>query len=466
MSKASLGLRRPRALVQRLLQKGVIRSLGVLVGGTVVAHTITALAMPISTRLFTPADFAAAAAFSSLVGIFSVVACLRFDLAIALPEDDAEAVNLLALSLLVTVGVAALTGVGLILSPAWLLDKLNQPKLIPWLWLLPTGVLIGGAYLALQMWFVRCRDFPHIARSRILQSLSAASGQVSLGFAGYAPLGLIIGQLLNYGAGSIFLFVALLDRDRDKLRSISFLAMATAFLKYRRFPIFSTWEALANAASNYAPMLLIAALAHGPEAGYLTLAIFLLQMPMALLGNSIGQLFVAHAPQAYREQRLSEYITTTITNLARATAGPITLIAVVSPSAFGFVFGHDWWRAGALVAWMAPWFFMQLLAVPVSTALHIVNRQSIAMTLQAVGFVLRLGAVLLAARLFPDAVSESYAISGLVFYALYLYVICYSANIGITRMLGALCRSLPYITAGGLMGGVLLWLAPKMVILG
>lgn len=465
MLRASSRLQESRAIVRTFFQNNVVRSLGVLVGGTVVAHMITALAMPISTRLFSPADFNAAAAFSSLLGIFSVVACLRFDLAIALPDNDEEAANLLALSLFAAVAVAIFIGIALAILPESILQKLNQPRLSPWLWLLPFGVLLGGTYLALQMWFVRTREFSRIARSRIYQSFSAVGGQITLGIAGYTPLGLIVGQLLNYCAGSISLLICLLRRDRTMTYSISLRTMTKSFVDYRRFPIFSTWEALANAGSIHIPMLLIAALAQGPEAGYLTLAIFLLQMPMALLGNSIGQLYVAHAPAAHRDGQIADYTLATITNLARLTIGPIVIIAIISPHMFGLIFGSEWTRAGVLAAWMAPWFFMQLLAVPVSTALHIVNRQSAAMALQVAGLLLRLGAVVVAGATSPGIISESYAISGLLFYALYLYVVCRNVGIGLAEVLGALGKGIPFAVVGGLVGAVVVWAASTIATL-
>ncbi|NNM78600.1 oligosaccharide flippase family protein [Sphingomonas sp. ID1715] len=444
------------------LRQGVVRSIAVLVGGTVAAHTITALSMPISTRLFTPADFSVAAAFSSLVGIFSAAACLRFDMAIPLPEDETEAADLLVLSVLTALAVAVVLGVTIALLPQSVFSLLKQPALEGWLWLLPVGVTIGGTYLALQMWFVRHKSFAGIASSRIAQSTSAAVGQISLGLAGYAPLGLIVGQLFNYGAGSAWLGCAVLIKNRVSLRSVSLRGIAQAVSKYRRFPLFSTWEALANAASIHAPMLLIAALTDTPEAGYLTLAIFLLQMPMALVGNAVGQIYISQAPERFREGQLADYTSVTITHLARLSAGPLMLIAVLSPRIFGLVFGPGWDRAGTLAAWMAPWFFMQLLAVPVSTALHIVGRQQAAMVLQIGGLVLRLAAVALSLLVAMDIVAEAYAVSGFVFYAVYLFVVGRSTGMRSAEVIGSIARSIPFALLGGLMAWGLLLVASQV----
>lgn len=430
-----------------------VRSIGVLVGGTATAHAITALAMPVSSRLYSPEDFSAAAVFAGLVAILSVAACLRFDLAIALPESDEEAADLLALAVLFAVLAASVTAIALLVIPAAWLELLGEPAVVPWLWLVPLGVLVGGAYLALQMWFVRRSGFRAIAVSRIAQSSSAAAAQLGLGFARLTPLGLIVGQLLNSGAGALWLGTSVLLRERAFLRGVSLSGMRRAFTKYRRFPLYSTWEALANACSIYLPILLIAALSTGAEPGYLTLAIFLLQTPMSLLGNAIGQVYLSDAPKALAEGRLDTFTLQSFRTLVRAAAGPLAFLAIASPAAFGLVFGDAWWRAGVLVSWMAPWFFAQFVTSPISTSLHLVGRQRAAMVLQIAGLILRSGGVVAASVSLPSGISEAYAVTGVVFYAAYFVTIAVVLKFRWVDLLRALGNGLPLAALGAIAGG-------------
>lgn len=400
-----------------------IRSIGVLVGGTSVAHAITALVMPISTRLYTPHDFTVAAAFTSLLAMISVVACLRFDIAIPLPERDLEAVNLLSLSAISAIAVALLTALALAALPSTAFVALAEPQLLPLLWLLPIAVLIAGLYLALQMWYVRTQAFGVVARSRIAQSTLAAGGQISLGVLGHAPLGLIVGQMMNYGAASLTLGGRFLIRERALWRQVSLPGMAAAFRSNVRFPRYSVWEALANAASIHLPILIIVALAAGPEAGYLTLAMFLLQAPMAVIGNAAAQVYLSGAPEAYRGGSLADYTQTHLGGLLRVATPPLLFLALVSPSAFGLIFGEAWVRAGVLVTWMVPWFLMQFATSPISTALHVVGHQRSAMILQMTGLAVRVGVVVIVGFTAKSWISESYALSSFIFYGMYMAVV-------------------------------------------
>ena len=83
-----------------------------LASGTAVGQVLLVLALPVLTRLYTPADYGALAVYSATLTVLLVLASLRFEQAIPLPEDDRVAGSLLALSLLSLTLVALLSGPG------------------------------------------------------------------------------------------------------------------------------------------------------------------------------------------------------------------------------------------------------------------------------------------------------------------------------------------------------------------
>jgi O-antigen/teichoic acid export membrane protein len=410
-TKASQDITRPRS--------SFIRSVGVLVGGTALAHGITALALPVLSRLYSPADFSALAVFTSLLSIISVAACLRFDVAVTIPHRDTDAANLLALALGCALVVSLLVAVPVLLVPERIAGWLNQATLHSYLWLLPVGVLLAASYSALQGWLVRKKEFGQIARSRVAQSAAAAGTQVSTGMAGVGTFGLLLGYVLNAGAACIVLGYRVIRFERESLRAITWPGMRAMAVEYHRFPKYSTWEALSNSAAIQIPIVMIAAMAVGPEAGYLSMAMYVMQAPMALVGTAIGQVYLSRAPEEHRAGRLGTFTAEVFGGLLKAGVGPLLLVGIVSPFAFPFVFGEEWRRAGHLVAWMTPWFIMQFLASPISMALHVAGRQRMAMSLQNFSLVVRVATVWATAVLLPAAVSESYALSGFFVYGVY-----------------------------------------------
>ena len=421
-----------------------IRAVAVLIGGSAIAHGITAVALPVLTRLYTPADFSVLAVFSGILSVVSVAACLRFDIAVSIPEHDVDAVNLLALAVLCAGLFAAVALLVVILAPAWVTGILKQPRIEPYLVMLPVGIFLAGAYSALQMWFVRNRQFALIARSRVAQSAASAGTQVGLGALAITPIGLLVGFVMNTGVACIGLGYRFLrdKRSRGAQVAASWTGMTAMAKAYQRYPKFSTFEALFNSAAIQVPIIIIAALASGPEAGYLALAMAVMQAPMALFGTAIAQVFVSKAPAEFRAGRLGSFTAEVFGGLLKAGAGPIIAAGILAPVAFPLIFGATWERAGWLVAWMTPWFVLQLLSSPLSMVLHVVGRQRAALALQLCALILRVSTVLLASIWWPAMLPEAYALSGFVFYACYLGCVLALAKVGWARVLLEFRRAL------------------------
>jgi len=386
--------------------------------------------MPFLSRLYGPTDFGALAVFTGIVTTISVAACLRYDIAVALPERDDESLALLALSFLAAGVVALLASVVVALAFDWFAGWVREPAVYHAKWLIPLGIFVAAVWSALQNWHIRKRHFGLMAQAKLGQSGAAVGAQAGLALSGAGAWGLLAGPPLGFAISGLWLLRNSWGEFVGWLRRCSLVELRRAAYAYRRYPAYSTWEALCNQAAIHLPVILIAGMATAAEAGYLMLAMYVLQAPMSLLGAAIGQVFLSKAPQAHREQQLNHFTSEVLTNLIKAGAGPILAAGILSPVVFPLVFGADWERAGWLVSWMVPWFLFQFIASPISMVLHVVGAQREAMILQAYALVVRLGCVWGTAMLFPDWIAEVYALSGGVVYLSYFVVI--QARLGVS----------------------------------
>ena len=412
-----------RSKLIALLRPGFVRSASVLVGGTAIAQLLMLLILPVLTRLYTPEDFSALAVYVSILGIISAAACLRLEIAIPLPHRDEDAANLLALALCSSAGVTGLSALIVAMFPSQIIILIAQPLLVHYLWLLPLGIWLSSSYAALQFWATRKKKFALVSKTRVGQAFGGASAQVGFGLIGSAPLGLLVGQLVSSGAGLFGLAKDALKNDHTAISSISWLNMRRTLVEYKRFPKYSTFESLANSASIQLPVIFIAAMAAGPEAGYLLLASRVLFSPLALIGGAVSQVYISRAPDELRANTLGEFTVKILGGLVKTGVGPIIFLGILAPIVFPLVFGANWKRAGDLVFLLTPWCAMQFLVFPISMALHVRNLQRTALLLQLVGFVARVGSIIVAGYLQPGWLVETYALSGLVFYILYFGVI-------------------------------------------
>jgi O-antigen/teichoic acid export membrane protein len=445
----------------RIRGHGFLSSVGVLVGGTGFAAAISAVMLPVLTRLYTPHDFSLLAVLTGMISIISVAACLRFDIAIPIPEQDNEAANVLALAVVSVFAVVIVLSGVLFALPASLLARFKQPSLESYLWIVPVGVATVAVTSALQYWLVRKKDFHAIARNRIAQAGAGAATQLSFGWLNGMVLGLVLGPTVAASAGCAGLAYRIARTDGKLFRRVNWRQMRSTFSAYHRFPKYSALEALSNSAGIQLPIIMIAALAHGPEAGFLSLAMFVIQAPMGLLGTAIGQVFLSRAPQEHRLGRLDVFTTGVLGALLKIGVGPLIFGGLLAPDLFAKIFGEDWRRAGILMAWMTPWFVMQFLASPVSTALHVVNRQRAALLLQLFGVAVRVGSVYGASLFAVGAVSEAYAVSGFVFYLVYFLVVLSAVRVCASGVLGELRKAAPTLIIW-IGAGLLFWAIAPM----
>jgi O-antigen/teichoic acid export membrane protein len=394
-----------------------------LVMGTAAGHAITLAVLPLLSRLYSPADFGALAVLSGAVGLFSAAACARFDIAIPLPAEDREASALLVLSLLCALVLALLLAVIVGSWPRHLADWVGQPGLARVWWFFPLGLFCTGSALALQNWFVRKKQFAELARNRVYQAGAAGGGQVGLGFAGFTPVGLLLGPVLNAGVACLVLGARVWRGERKLLAAVDWPVLRATARRYRQFPRFSAAEALFNSAAIQAPILFLAGHASAAEVGCVALAMSVLQVPMALIGAAIGQVFFSQAAAEFRAGSLRPFTRQVLVLLLKSGGVPIIAAGLLAPMAVPLVFGAEWSRAGVLVGWMTPWFLLQFLVSPISFALHVTGRLGAAMALQVACLVIRFGAVYFAANYQPQLMAEAYALSGAVAYGFYLLVV-------------------------------------------
>lgn len=448
--------------LHRVAANSFVRAVGVLVGGTALAQVILGLTLPITTRLYSPADFSLLAVFAGLVSILSVSICLRYDVAVALPEDDRDSAALVVLASGLAAALSLVVAMPILIAPDWAARSIGQAGLAPFLWLAPVASLLAGCYSALQFWYVRRKAFGPIARNRVGQALASSATQIAFGLARSGPVGLLAGQTINNGAGGLKLGYRFLREGHGRAGSET-ARIARVASAYRRFPAFSTFEALANSAAIYLPIIMLGAWSAGPEAGYLMLGMYALQVPMSLVGTAIAQVYMSRGPEERRAGRLGTFTVETLGGLMQAGVGPLICLGIAAPALFGLVFGHQWMRAGELVSWMTPWFVFQFLSSPLSLALHISNRLATALGLQVFGLVLRTGAVFLATLLPGRPLSEAYALSGLVFYACYLMAILQATGTPPRPLLMKAAKAAPTWAAWAALGGAF-YVAPSFIL--
>lgn len=416
-----------------------LRSIFSLIKGVVLAQFLLIVTMPLLTRLYTPAEFDYFATYISLVTIFSVAAGLRFDIAISIPSSKTMALNLLLLSVSFALIISILLFVTFFISSAWLSYASSGKFHEDFIWSVPLGVLLLSLYSALQFWYGRDGFFKILSESRVVQSVFLVFVQFFLAIFYEGSLGLLLGHVFGSGMAVIWLLYKGGFAAGTK-RRICFKRLRLAFSRYKKYPIYSSFESLLNTAGIYAPVLVISFFLAGPEAGYLMLAMRVLQGPMTLVGSSVSQVFLAQMAKTFELRQRSDITLYTLRKLIVVGVAPLIIIGYYSPALFSYVFGGEWISSGQLVQWMVPWFIMQFLSSPISMVMHVASKQKQMFFLTSLGFILRVGATVGTVVFSVSSPGEIYAIASFVFYCICFIV--FSREAGLNKN--------GYISIGGL----------------
>ena len=333
--------------------------------------------------------------FASLTAILGVVACLRYELAIVLPEDDRDAANLLWLSLQTAAIAAGLTGLVVWLFGSSIVGWIDAPEIVSLLWLLPVAVLVHGAYSALKYWNTRTRHFTRQSVAEITSRASSTVGVISAGVAGFTTgtvmiVAAIAGKLL---ATFVLAGQVIRHNGRFLLESYDRRGIKAGARKHRRFPMFGTWSALLNAVSWQLPILLFAVFFSPAVVGFYALGFRILQMPMNLVGSAIGRVFHQRAAEANLRGELAPLVQNLIKMLVVAGLAPMVALAVVGEDLFAIVFGGDWSEAGVYAQILSPWAFVWFVSSPLSTLFGVLSKQAQGLVVQTAIFASRLASI-------------------------------------------------------------------------
>lgn len=365
---------RAKNQIRRLLPTNrFARSVSVLAGGTAAGQFIVIAASPALTRLYSPEDFGLLAVFAALLSILGVIASLRYQLAIPLPESDEEAAHVVVLGLIIVAAMSLLATVLVVFFAQPIADLLNAPALSSYLWLLPLGLLLSGIYQVFSYWAIRVKAFTPIARTKLTQALADVT--IKLGAYTLGPLALLLGQITGQAVGTTTLGALTVRSRWSVFKAIRWHDIRGAASRYVRFPIYDTWSGLFNTAGQQLPLILLAILFSPAIAGIYMIAHRVLDMPTRLIGSAIGSVFFSSAANARHDATLAPLVTNLHAKLAHIAMPPTLILILAGPDLFEFIFGSPWRQAGNFAQWMAVWIYFQFITSPLSVLFFVLEKQ-------------------------------------------------------------------------------------------
>lgn len=351
----------------------ILISVSTLLSGTVLAQVIGIITQPIISRIYTAEEIGLLATLLTIPLTVAAVGALRYDMAIMLPTDEAEAHRLLRTSLAIIAALSLGTVLVTVIAGKTIATAINAPSLAKWLPL--TGIVIFtlGAIQALNFWFNRQVKYGVMSRNRIAMAGITAATRIanpSLGIRGLG--GLIWSQIIGQGLAMLLLLGS--ARKAVFTRSECRTPVRELLRRYIKMPLLNAPNALVDAVRLNGVIVLLGMAYSTATVGQFQQAWMLMQAPVTLISGAISQVFYQKFATAQRGQML-RLVKISLTGATAAAILPFLLLFFISPWLFPWFLGDQWELAGLIGRTLVPWLLVNVATSPVSTVFIVVNRQ-------------------------------------------------------------------------------------------
>lgn len=337
-----------RAIIRTLKESEILRNTSILVSGTALAQLIPVLLQPLLRRYYSPEAFGAYSVYLSLVGIFSIIASFKYDLAIVLPKKDREAANILFLSVLISFLFSSIIAIIILIWRAEIAGFLNlSADYYFYLMLAPAGIFFYSFYQTINNWLTRKKSFMLLSVNKFTRR--GVEGATQLGLKGLTgSWGLVIGDVLGHIANvSSGLFQG--RKKGLKIDQLSPVKINYVARKYSEFPRVNVIPSLMSACSFLLPVIMLNKFFSTEIAGYFDLSKLLLSVPLALISTSVSSVLLQSLTEKINEKKsLKKDILLVLGLVLFIGTAEIIIIALFGIGIFTFIFGERWELSGRI----------------------------------------------------------------------------------------------------------------------
>ncbi|MDZ4765370.1 MAG: oligosaccharide flippase family protein [Chloroflexota bacterium] len=403
-----------------------------LASGAAFSQIIVVAASPIISRLYAPDDFGVTAGYAFLLNTLLAINSLRYEYAIPLPKDDDEALNLTGLTmglvlLLSTLFTALIWALGVPIATLF-----NEPRIGMLLPLLPFGLIIVGFNMALNYWATRREQFETVSASHVLSNAGQTALQIAFGVAGFGLLGLGISYVI--GQALMLLTLARVRFEWRKLRPRTWGALA---VQHQNFPLYSMPSSLIDIFGAQLPAVLLLALFSAEEAGYFSLTMRILGLPVGIIGAAIAQtIYPALTARRDQPEETKQLFASMASALLMVSLTGFGAVLVTGGWLFTIVFGEQWATAGLYAQLLVPYFLVVFIASPLSALALVRGRQKEVLWLTTMVTILRFGALVVGGLLGSPALAIAlFSLVSFIIFLIYLLWLFHLAHIRLVAWL-------------------------------
>jgi len=398
------------------------KSVLTLIGGTTIAQALNFIFSPITTRLFSPEVFGDLSVFTSITGIIGIIICLRYELAIVLPQDDDEGFSLLKLCLIFATIISILAGIIFLFAGNAIYVSFGAPNLVQYWYYVPISLFLTGIIQACNYWLTRTRQFVVLSWNKVIPVIVVNVVSIGLGLLGNRALGARLFAIFLSNIANIAVLAKAVAPEFISKKHATQSNYQQLIKKYKNFLIYDIWGALLNNLSWMIVPILMNAYYGSNAAGQYSIGMRVIQIPASLIGASITQVFLKNAVDEKYKKKLYPYTVNLAKKLFIITLPIALFFLFLGKEVFKVLFGQKWGLAGQYMQILSIWSIVWFISSPISSIYTIVQKQNISLITSTLNLVTRVLSLYLGRLLNSDLIGIMlFAFSGLIVNSLSIY---------------------------------------------
>jgi O-antigen/teichoic acid export membrane protein len=364
-------------MIKKIFPKSeTLKNIFTLISATVMAQGVSILVSPILSRLYTPKDFGIMATYGAVVGLTTILSTGRYELAIMLPEKEEDSVNIIALSISISIILSLISLVLLFFLNTELVYLVNVKELMYWFYVIPLSIFLTGVYQSFNFWLNRNKRYNELATIRVTQSIIATAANLSFGLWGMGANGLIAAALIGQVIGTVFIGIRVLYKDVARIKEISILKIKENARMYKDFPRINLLHSFVDILQSSSVVFFMGIMFNPSVLGSYSFSRRVMKAPVDILISSISEIFYQKISETYTKGADLYFLLKGIIKKLTVISLPIFLVLTLFGSQlFSFVFGPNWASAGLYAQILSPWIWLNFIASPISHTAIVMQKQ-------------------------------------------------------------------------------------------
>ena len=405
------------------------KNVATLATGTLLAQALPILFSPILTRLYEPEAFGVFALYMAIVSSVTPAISGKYEVAQVLPQRRVDALHLFVIAIYVTVLLSFLFLIIFLSLHDQIIKFFDIQKLSGWILFVPFSLLMVGFLNTFSYYTNRKKEYNVLAKSKVIQSISAIFTQLLFGILNAGFIGLLIASMISSAIATLYLLKRYIHDFTTKIFCLS--SRKKALLKeYADFPAYNASTGLLDGLSVSAPVFFLSYYYPESIVGYFALVQRVAMAPLGFISVAVSQVNLKSVVDLVNHGQCVEcYLYKVSGILLLITFFPFVILTIYAPELFSLVFGEKWFMAGQFAQIIIPSIAIRFVASTLSSTLGATKNNKVGAIWKIVYFV---STFLVLSIYAPEGdinmTLKAFVINEIALYILYYVAILYAAK--------------------------------------